>query len=363
MPLPHWQIPSSRRPPLQAGRPALRVPSHHCFLLSTLYHIPAQLQCHRPRRGIRLFALHLGVLFARAYADPCAGSLHFAGINIVYRRFPILAEEERERIDERRASKARARAANVPYAPPRQRMSIIFQRARSTFKQSGSDWAAFIASPVFASSLAISLLYLTVLSFVQTSLSTPDPSSLRLFCLRFDGTLLSYLLSHDYSDIFLASMRGLCVITGLLGTVAMPYLEKRIGVIRYVRRPVSITPRNSTQTQRLVRTGTWSILSELVTLIPVVFSFFVGAPNPGERGSPWNQTMLFGGGSDSLESGTCDGILIPMRYRDGSLANRPVVFRSLPDEGAADDAPRPPATEQPVRRHFSHFTFRNSRSF
>ena len=86
-------------------------------------------------------------------------------------------------------------------------------------RQTASDWRDFITSPVFPSSLAISLLYLTVLSF--------------------DGTFISWLKSHTYSDAFIAGMRGIGVVTGLLGTVLMPWIERRIG---------------------LIRTGIWSIL-------------------------------------------------------------------------------------------------------
>lgn len=74
------------------------------------------------------------------------------------------------------------------------------------------DWREFAEYPIFLSSLAISWLYLTVLSF--------------------DGTMLSYLKSHAYSDPFLAGMRGLNVVAGLAGTLAMPFMEKRLGLVR-----------------------------------------------------------------------------------------------------------------------------------
>lgn len=52
-----------------------------------------------------------------------------------------------------------------------------------------------IDSLILLGSLSISLLYLTVLSF--------------------DSTFLAYLKSEtDYSDPFIAGMRGLCVVTG-----------------------------------------------------------------------------------------------------------------------------------------------------
>lgn len=86
--------------------------------------------------------------------------------------------------------------------------------------------------------------------------------------------MLTYLLSHDYTDAFLAGMRGVCVVTGLIGTVVMPFLERRIGV---------------------VRTGTWSIFSELFCLIPVLLSFFVAPPMEGQQGSKTYAALLFTG--------------------------------------------------------------------
>jgi iron-regulated transporter 1 len=81
------------------------------------------------------------------------------------------------------------------------------------------DWQEFARMPVFSTAVAISFLYLTVLSF--------------------DGTLIAYLKERDFKDAFIAGQRGICVVTGLLGTIIMPWLEKRIG---------------------LVRTGAWAIL-------------------------------------------------------------------------------------------------------
>lgn len=79
-------------------------------------------------------------------------------------------------------------------------------------KEAYLDWREFSQHPVFLSSIAISSLYLTVLSF--------------------DGTMLSYLKAHAYSDTFLAGIRGVNVVAGLLGTVAMPLMERKLGLIR-----------------------------------------------------------------------------------------------------------------------------------
>lgn len=86
--------------------------------------------------------------------------------------------------------------------------------------------------------------------------------------------MISWLKSHTFSDPFIAGMRAVGVCTGLLGTLVMPIMEKRIG---------------------LVRAGSWSIVSELVSLAPAVLSFFVEAPREGERSSSWNAALLFTG--------------------------------------------------------------------
>lgn len=44
--------------------------------------------------------------------------------------------------------------------------------------------------------------------------------------------MLSYLKTRNYSDAFIAGQRGLCVVTGLLGTIMMPWLERKLGLIR-----------------------------------------------------------------------------------------------------------------------------------
>lgn len=191
-------------------------------------------------------------------------------IQIVFKQFPSLTQNQggtRERLAARAAAVEEVTepasandavmdaAEQVTYTPNHKededdhgkRLSV--QRFRSILK----DWKDFSQLPVFTSTIAISLLYLTVLSF--------------------DGTMLSYLKARNYSDAFIAGQRGICVVTGLLGTVLMPVLEKRIG---------------------LVRAGAWSISSEALCLAPVLASFFVSMP-PAADGPAWSATLLFGG--------------------------------------------------------------------
>ena len=97
-------------------------------------------------------------------------------------------------------------------APPLPLPSLVWRKSLSRVKEAFIDWREFSQYPVFLSSLAISWLYLTVLSF--------------------DGTMLSYFKAHAYSDPFLAGMRSLNVVAGLAGTLAMPLLEKRLGLVR-----------------------------------------------------------------------------------------------------------------------------------
>ncbi len=62
--------------------------------------------------------------------------------------------------------------------------------------------------------------------------------------LSFDPTFIAYLKSETlYSDAFIAGMRAVGVVTGLIGTFLMPVMEKRIG---------------------LVRTGSYSLFAEVI---------------------------------------------------------------------------------------------------
>ena len=72
----------------------------------------------------------------------------------------------------------------------------------------------------------------------------------------------------------LAGMRGVLVVAGLLGTLVMPFLERYIG---------------------LVRTGSWSIISEVITLIPALLSFYIGTAPIGQKNPGWNAALLFTG--------------------------------------------------------------------
>lgn len=93
--------------------------------------------------------------------------------------------------------------------------SVDEQTPKSSEESAGSAWdlLEFARLPVFLSSLAVSTLYLTTLSF--------------------DGIMLSWLKSErGWSDVTIAWMRGVCVVTGLAGTVVMPKLEKVVGLAR-----------------------------------------------------------------------------------------------------------------------------------
>lgn len=166
-------------------------------------------------------------------------------IQIVYISFPILRESDHgstETIEEIQGE------STVPI--PTRRQSVI-SKAFSSFR----DWKEFSKMPIFASSVSISLLYLTVLSF--------------------DGTMLSWLKTKQFSDPFIAGQRAICVVTGLLGTILMPWLEKKLG---------------------LVRAGAWSICSELLCLAPAIAAFYV-SNQLTSRGPAWVEALLFGGKS------------------------------------------------------------------
>ncbi|ORX92577.1 hypothetical protein K493DRAFT_225311, partial [Basidiobolus meristosporus CBS 931.73] len=117
----------------------------------------------------------------------------------------------------------------------------------SYIRQQIDDWVFFAKHPVFLASLSVAMLYLTVLSF--------------------NGIMVSFLKWQGYSDSLIAAMRAMSAFTGVLATYLMPILARHIGI---------------------VRTGTWSIWSQVITLIPVVAAF-LGPPTLLAK------VMLFGG--------------------------------------------------------------------
>ncbi|KAK0237652.1 iron transporter [Armillaria nabsnona] len=163
--------------------------------------------------------------------------------HIVYKIFPVLESEYQQRL------------ANIRDADQkRHNQRFSFKRwidPRPTLR----DWQEFSRFPVFYTSLSISSIYLTVLSF--------------------DGTFLSYLkAAGGWNDPFIAGMRAICTVTGLIGTILLPYVERKIG---------------------LIRCGAWSIWSEVITLVPTVLALYIGVPKGIGHGPVYNNTMLFGG--------------------------------------------------------------------
>lgn len=131
------------------------------------------------------------------------------GTSVSYRRFPTLRAAQEAKDD------LRARHPHTQPQDPsshRNQMRRLFTKINLAVKADISDWKEFIQHPIFLSSLSISCLYLTVLSF--------------------DGTMISYLKADTYSDTIVSGMRGLSVVAGLLGTLAMPILERRVGLVR-----------------------------------------------------------------------------------------------------------------------------------
>lgn len=88
-------------------------------------------------------------------------------------------------------------------------------RARSVadyLHETVAPWREYVANPVFLASFALSLLYLTVLSF--------------------GATMVTYLLHAGFTSLQVSGMRIGSVAAELSGTWATPVIMKRIGPIR-----------------------------------------------------------------------------------------------------------------------------------
>lgn len=124
-------------------------------------------------------------------------------INIVWKRFPVLAAATTDNPNPRQ-QEIQPGFTTVP--------SLFLGWLKDWVQTSYNDWGLFIQSPVFPSSMAISLVYFTTLSF--------------------DGSMISWLKTNTYSDALISGMRGIAVCTGLAGTAIMPILERKIGLAR-----------------------------------------------------------------------------------------------------------------------------------
>ncbi|KAL7420286.1 hypothetical protein Q5752_005255 [Cryptotrichosporon argae] len=144
------------------------------------------------------------------------------------------------------------RSSRATHDQPRRTIS-------ARLKASIVEWHEFARLPVFYSSVAMALLHLTTLSY--------------------DGIFIAYIQSSQaHQEAFIGIMRSLCVVTGLLGTVLMPFLEARLG---------------------LVRAAAWSLWSELVCLVfPVLALFSASAAARATYSAAWpvpTRVALFGG--------------------------------------------------------------------
>ncbi|KAJ3034805.1 hypothetical protein HDV00_004628 [Rhizophlyctis rosea] len=115
------------------------------------------------------------------------------------------------------------------------------------FKSHIITYKTFTHHPLYLTTLSISLLYFTVLSF--------------------NSVMISYLLLESYSPALVSAMRFLAVLSGLSSTFAFSKMVARLG---------------------LVRTGLWSVWMEFGFLVPVVASFWVSDVK-------WKAVMMFGG--------------------------------------------------------------------
>ncbi|SAM81362.1 related to ferroportin 1 [Ustilago bromivora] len=194
------------------------------------------------------------------------GVFELVFVGIVYRRFPSLAADERVAIARKEARNPSSSTSQQSQTrEQKDRMARVTKKVASSvlgdIGQQYQDWKLFIRLPIFLTSLCISLLYMSVLSF--------------------DPTFIAYLKSETlYSDAFIAGMRAVGVVTGLIGTFIMPILEKKIG---------------------LVRTGSYSLFAELIPLIPAVVSLWItGSPTDrfglrDKRRPSLNTGLLFSG--------------------------------------------------------------------
>ena len=162
----------------------------------------------------------------------------------VYQDCPALDEEYTPLLDHEVSPTSPSSSSSMtPVAQERQ------QRRRNKKRNNtngGVSLMEYIQHDIFRPSFALSLLYLTVLSF--------------------GGIMVTYLKLEGYDDITLGILRAVAGIMGMGATYILPILSQRIGMIR---------------------TGLWALWFECICLIPVILSFI--------EAIPYGYILLFGG--------------------------------------------------------------------
>ena len=136
----------------------------------------------------------VGVL-AGITAISCIFELYWIGT--VYEKFPQLQRDDDLKTHERHLEQETV----TPSCPSSWGKALRLQVR---------DWLEFTKMSVFLSSISVSLLYITVLSYVFPFLRLSI--TLMPFC-GFDGNMLGYLKTQMSDDTLLATMRSICVLT------------------------------------------------------------------------------------------------------------------------------------------------------
>jgi iron-regulated transporter 1 len=96
--------------------------------------------------------------------------------------------------------------------PSHEERQSLITRISQYIRSTVAPWQEYVQQPVFLASFALSLLYLTVISF--------------------GPTMVTFLLHSGFSSLQVSAMRIGAVLAELSGTWAAPFLMQRIGPIR-----------------------------------------------------------------------------------------------------------------------------------
>ncbi|KAI0070260.1 hypothetical protein K474DRAFT_1687515 [Panus rudis PR-1116 ss-1] len=134
-------------------------------------------------------------------------SVHLHGItdfNILHQVYQAVPELIRD-------AASSEQEAEVPSVQSNNTLSTM-QKIILYVQNAAQPWREYVSSPVFLASFALSMLYLTVLSF--------------------SGQMITYLLHVGFSSLEVSCMRVGAVISELAGTWAAPMAMRKLGPVR-----------------------------------------------------------------------------------------------------------------------------------
>ena len=174
-----------------------------------------------------------------------------------------------------------------------ERKDTVVQKLR----RSVNSWVMFYRHPAFFAVIALASTYMTVLSLDNGKALTTESKAICFQLINVPPVTYGYALLQCIRESVLGVLSALAALVGIVGSIAFPFLRKRLNVTRCCNIFMILSGKLLIKIMwSTFRTGVVGFASLVVTYIPTVISIFLpGSPfelAPGvlgiEEHSQWN---------------------------------------------------------------------------